>query len=175
MDHDDQREEQSSAPSLAARADAQTAAHLPTSASEIAADGRDQPPREWASKQASKQAGDSPTVGRQDWLKQDDYWQRTTYTAITGRHSGPPRRTRALPRPRRFRKPAPIRSALALVLTLALIVLIPIGVVLAQREAQAHIKLPTTIPGLTEPTPTHTPHPTTTATVKPTATPKSHK
>lgn len=116
-----------------------------------------------------------PTVEHRSWLKQDDYWQRTTYTAITGRHTRAARPTRPLPRPRRFRRPSPVRSAIVLALTLALIVLIPLGVVVAQREAQAHIQLPSSIPGLTEPTPTHTPRPTVTPTVKPTATPKKHK
>lgn len=117
---------------------------------------------------------DRPTVEHQAWIKQDDYWQRTTYIAITGRQTASAPHTRPLPRPRRFRRPAPLRSAMILLLTLALIVLIPIGVVLAKQEAESHIKLPTSIPGLTQPTPTHIPVATST-TVKPTATPKKKK
>ena len=175
MDQGDRPQEQSPASSTVARAGthagADTGSRPPMSAAEIGGERLGERPGETA----GAQSGDRPTVGRQDWLKQDDYWQRTTYIAVTGRHSRLPNRTRALPRPRRFRKPTPLRSALALALTLALIVLIPMGVVMAQREAQTHIKLPTSIPGLTEPTPTHTPHPTVTATVKPTTTPRKHK
>lgn len=130
------------------------------------------------SEQLAPDVGERPTVAHQSWLTQDDYWQRTTYIALTGRHphGAPP--TRPLPRPHRFRRPSPARSAVVLALTVALIVLIPLGVVVAQREAQAHIQLPSglpNIPGLTQPTPTHTPRPTVTPTVKPTATPKKHK
>jgi hypothetical protein len=113
---------------------------------------------------------DRPTVEHRAWLKKDDYWQRTTYIAVTGRQTAMAPHTRPLPRPHRFRRPSPLRSALVLTLTLALIVLIPLGVIFAQHEAEAHIKLPTSIPGLTQPTATHTPAPT--ATIKPTATPK---
>jgi hypothetical protein len=115
--------------------------------------------------------GVRPTVESQAWLKQDDYWQRTTYIAVTGRHTAAAPPTRPLPRPHRFRKSSRVRSILVLALTLALIVVIPMGVVMAQRAAQTHITLPTNIPGLTEPTqPIHTP--AATATIKPTVTPK---
>ena len=115
--------------------------------------------------------GVRPTVESRAWLKQDDYWQRTTYIAVTGRHTAVAPPTRPLPRPRRFRKSSRVRSALVLALTLALIVVIPMGVVLAQRAAETHITLPSSIPGLTEPTQaSHTPTPT--ATIKPTVTPK---
>jgi hypothetical protein len=115
--------------------------------------------------------GVRPTVESQAWLKQDDYWQRTTYIAVTGRHTAAAPPTRPLPRPHRFRKSSRVRSILVLALTLALIVVIPMGVVMAQRAAETHITLPTGIPGLTEPTqPIHTPTPT--ATIKPTVTPK---
>jgi hypothetical protein len=115
-----------------------------------------------------------PTVESAAWLKQDDYWKRTTYIAVTGRQTAAAPHTRPLPRPRRFRRPSHIRSMLVLALMLALIVLIPVGVVVAQREASARIKLPTSIPaipGFSQPTvaPTHAP---TTTPVKPTATPK---
>lgn len=118
-------------------------------------------------------ADDRPTVETRAWLKQDDYWKRTTYIAVTGRQTAAAPGTRPLPRPQRFRQRSLVRSLLILTLTLALIVLIPIGVVVAQREASAHIKLPKNIPGLTQPTPTLTPAPT--ATTKPTATPKKKK
>lgn len=114
--------------------------------------------------------GERPTVESRAWLKQDDYWQRTTYIAVTGRHTASAPPTRPLPRPHRFRKSSRVRSLLTLALTLALIVVIPVGVLLAQHAAETHIKLPTSIPGLTAPTPTHTPAPTVTA--KPTPTPK---
>ncbi len=122
-------------------------------------------------------ADERPTVETQAWLKKDDYWQRTTYIAVTGRHTAAAPQTRPLPRPRRFRRPSPLRSLLILALTVALIVLIPIGVVIAQREATTHIKLPNSIPGLSQPTATHTAThtPTPTATIKPTATPKKKK
>ncbi len=118
--------------------------------------------------------GDHPTVDSDAWLKHDDYWQRMTYIAVTGRQTAQRPPTRPLPRPHRFRQPSPLRSAVILLLTLALIVLIPLGVVVAQYEAAAHIKLPTSmpnIPGLTRPTaaPTHAP---TVTPAKPTATPK---
>ena len=181
MDQDDWPHEQSSASSSAsssaAPVGAQAETRMPMSAAEIGGDGLDERLDERLDEQAEEQIGDHPTVGRQAWLKQDDYWQRTTYIAVTGRQSRLPRTTRALPRPRRFRKPTPLRSGLTLALTLALIVLIPMGVVMAQREAQTHIKLPTSIPnipGLVEPTATHTPHPTATATIRPTATPRTH-
>jgi hypothetical protein len=120
---------------------------------------------------------DRPTVESHAWLKRDDYWQRTTYIAVTGRHTATAPQTRPLPRPRRFRKPAPVRSVLILALTLALIVVIPLGVVMAQRAGETQIKLPTSIPGLTQPTATHTAThtPVPTATIRPTATPKSKK
>lgn len=118
-------------------------------------------------------ADERPTVEHQAWLKQDDYWKRTTYIAVTGRQTAAAPHTRPLPRPHRFRRRSPVRSVLILALTLALIVLIPVGVVVAQREAATHIKLPTSIPGLSQPTPTLTPAPT--ATTKPTATPKKKK
>lgn len=116
--------------------------------------------------------GDSvrPTIESQAWLKQDNYWQRTTYIAVTGRHTAAAPLTRPLPRPHRFRKSSRARSILILALTLALIVVIPLGVVMAQHAAETHIKLPTNIPGLTEPTqPTQmrTPTETITPTVKP--------
>jgi hypothetical protein len=111
-----------------------------------------------------------PTVETQAWLKKDDYWQRTTYIAVTGRQTAAAPHTRPLPRPHRFRRPSPLRSTLILTLTLALIVLIPLGVIFAQHEAEIHIKLPTSIPGLTQPAATHTPAPS--ATARPTTTPK---
>ena len=118
--------------------------------------------------------GVRPTVESQAWLKQDDYWQRTTYIAVTGRHTAAAPPTRPLPRPHRFRKSSRVRSILVLALTLALIVVIPMGVVMAQRAAETHITLPTSIPGipgLTAPTqPIHTLTPT--ATIKSTVTPK---
>lgn len=114
---------------------------------------------------------DHPTVQSEAWLKQDDYWQRTTYIAVTGRHTAQRPPTRPLPRPNRFRRPSPLRSVVILALTLALMALIPIGVLVAQREAAAHIKIPTSIPGLSQPTATPT-HAATTTPVKPTATPK---
>lgn len=110
-----------------------------------------------------------PTVESDAWLRQDDYLQRMTYIAVTGRHTAQRPPTRPLPRPHRFRPPSRTRSIVILALTLALIVLIPIGVIVAQREASAKIKLPTSIPGLTQPTPTHAP---TSTPAKPTATPK---
>lgn len=114
---------------------------------------------------------DRPTVQSEAWLTQDDYWQRTTYIAVTGRHTAQRPPTRPLPRPNRFRRSSPLRSVIVLALTLALIVLIPIGVMVAQREAATKIKIPTNIPGLTQPTvaPTHVP---TATPAKPTATPK---
>jgi hypothetical protein len=100
---------------------------------------------------------EQPTVEHQAWLKQDDYWQRTTYIAVTGRQTAMSPYTRPLPRPERFRKVSAWRSLLILALTIALIVLIPLGVITAQREAATHIKLPSSIPGLTQPTPQLTP------------------
>jgi hypothetical protein len=179
MDHDARHGERLPTTTAATPPDAETGASpsspdaepvLPAAANEEQADRA-------ASEQLGPDMGDRPTVAHQSWLKEDDYWQRTTYTAITGRHTRVARPTRPLPRPRRFRRPSPVRSAVVLALTVALIVLIPLGVVVAQREAQAHIQLPSslpTIPGLTQPTPTHTPRPTVTPTVKPTATPKKH-
>jgi hypothetical protein len=111
-----------------------------------------------------------PTVEHQAWLKKDDYWQRSTYIAVTGRQTSAAPQTRPLPRPNRFRKSSPLRSITILILTVALIVLIPVGVILAQRAAEKTIKLPTNIPGFSQPTQTLTPAPTHTA--KPTATPK---
>lgn len=181
MDHDARHAERLSAPATATERDAETITasatpdagkRSPVSAAEI---GGEQD-SDAAPERLISDVGDHPTVAHQSWLKQDDYWQRTTYTAITGRHTRSARPTRPLPRPRRFRRPAPMRSAVVLALTLALIVLIPLGVVIAQREAQAHIQLPSqlpNVPGLTEPT--HTPRPTVTPTVKPTATPTKHK
>jgi hypothetical protein len=70
-----------------------------------------------------------------------------------------------------------VRSVLILALTLALIVVIPLGVVMAQHAAETHIRLPSSIPGLTQPTATHTAThtPVPTATIRPTATPKPKK
>lgn len=113
-----------------------------------------------------------PTVEHGAWLKQDDYWKRTTYIAVTGRQTAAAPASRPLPRPKRFRKPAPVRSSLVLLLMLALIVLIPIGVFAAQRYAETHITLPSNIPGIAQPK-TATPSPT--RPVKPTATPKKKK
>lgn len=110
-----------------------------------------------------------PTVEHDAWLKQDDYWKRTTYIALTGRQTASAPASRPLPRPSRFHKPSLVRSSLTLLLTLALIALIPIGVLAAQRYAESHIKLPTSIPGIVHP---KTPTPTATKPVKPTATPK---
>ena len=110
-----------------------------------------------------------PTVEHRAWLKKDDYWRRTTYIAVTGRHTAALPRTRRLPPPRRFRNPRPVRSGLVLALVIALIVLIPFGIVAMQRQV-ANIHLPSNIPGVTVPTPSHTPTPT--VTVKPTSTPK---
>lgn len=113
-----------------------------------------------------------PTVEHRAWLRHDDYWKRTTYVAITGRLSATAPQSRALPRPSRFHKPTPVRSSLVLLLIIALIVLIPIGVVVAQREAEAHIKLPSSIPGITLP---WAATPTATQAATPTATPKKKK
>lgn len=117
-----------------------------------------------------------PTVELKAWIRRDDYWQRTTYIALTGRQTSAAPLTRPLPRPQRFRRSSPMRSGLILLLTLALIVLIPVGVLVAKQEAEAHIKIPTAIPGipgLSQSTPTLTPLPT--AIVKPTATPKKKR
>jgi len=181
MDHDARHAERLSAPATATQRDAETITasaapdagkRSPASAAQISGEQSSAA----AADRLISEAGDHPTVAHQSWLKQDDYWQRTTYTAITGRHTRSAQPTRPLPRPRRFRRPSPMRSAVVLALTLALIVLIPLGVVVAQREAQAHIQLPSqlpNIPGLAEPT--HTPRPTVSPTVKPTTTPAKHK
>lgn len=113
---------------------------------------------------------DRPTVEHRAWLRQDDYWKRTTYIAATGRHTATAPQMRALPRPNRFRQPTPIRSAIVLLLIVGMIVLIPVGVGRAQHWAETHITLPSTIPGITTPAPTHTTTPGKRAT--PTATPK---
>jgi hypothetical protein len=148
------------------RAEAEGDAHTPVTAAEIGAERLTGDAGE-----PDSAGGVRPTVESQAWLKQDDYWQRTTYIAVTGRHTAAAPPTRPLPRPHRFRKSSRVRSILVLALTLALIVVIPMGVVMAQRAAQTHITLPTNIPGLTEPTqPIHTP--AATATIKPTVTPK---
>lgn len=93
-----------------------------------------------------------PTIEHQAWLKEDDYWQRSTYIAVTGRQTVRLKQTRPLPRPDRFRKPSIWRSLTIFGLTIALIVLIPLGVIFAQRVASTHLKLPTSIPGLSQPT-----------------------
>lgn len=113
---------------------------------------------------------DRPTVEHRAWLRQDDYWKRTTYIAATGRHTATAPRTRALPRPDRFRQPRPIRSGIILLLIVGVIVLVPAGVGRAQRWAEQHINLPSTIPGISAPAPTHTATPAKHGT--PTATPK---
>ncbi len=95
---------------------------------------------------------DEPTVEHQAWLKEDDYWQRSTYIAVTGRQTVSLKQTRPLPRPDRFRKPSLWRSMTIFGLTIALIVLIPLGVIFTQRMAAEHLKLPTSIPGLSQPT-----------------------
>jgi hypothetical protein len=181
MDHDAKQGESLSAPVTAMQHDAETITaaaapdagkRLPASAAEMSGEQTS----DAAAERLVSDAGDLPTVAHQSWLKEDDYWQRTTYIAITGRHTRVAQPTRPLPRPRRFRRPSPVRSVVVLALTLTLIVLIPLGVVVAQHEAQAHIQLPAglpSIPGLTEPT--HTPRPTITPTVKPTTTPTKHK
>ena len=128
-----------------------------------------------AAGEALSEVDERPTVEHGAWLKQDDYWKRTTYVAATGRQTASAPASRPMPRPSRFRKPAPVRSSFLLLLTLALIVLIPLGVLAAQRYGEAHIKLPTNIlniPGIVQPhTPTSVSTRTTTP-VKPTATPK---
>ena len=116
---------------------------------------------------------DRPTVEHRAWLRQDDYWKRTTYIAATGRHTATAPRTRALPRPNRFHQPRPIRSGIVLILIVGVIALVPVGVVRAQRWAEQHISLPSTIPGVTLPAPTHTATPAKHGT--PTATPKKKK
>jgi hypothetical protein len=95
---------------------------------------------------------DEPTVEHKAWLKEDDYWQRSTYIAVTGRQTVSLKQTRPLPRPDRFRKLSLWRSMTIFGLTIALIVLIPLGVIFAQRAAADHLKLPTSIPGLSQPT-----------------------
>lgn len=181
MDHDARHAERLSAPATATQYDAETIMAAaapdagnrpPASAAEMSAEQTS----DAAAERLISDAGEHPTVAHQSWLKDDDYWQRTTYIALTGRHTRVAQPTRPLPRPHRFRRPSPVRSAVVLALTLALILLIPLGVVVAQHEAQAHIQLPSqlpNIPGLTEPT--HTPRPTHTPTVKPTTTPTKHK
>ena len=113
---------------------------------------------------------DRPTVEHRAWLRQDDYWKRTTYIAATGRHTTAAPHTRALPRPNRFHQPTPIRSTIVLALIVGMVILIPVGVVRAQHWAESHITLPSTIPGVTAPAPTHTATPAKHRT--PTATPK---
>ncbi|HEX8983295.1 MAG TPA: hypothetical protein VF792_11025 [Ktedonobacterales bacterium] len=106
---------------------------------------------------------DEPTVEHKAWLKDDDYWQRSTYIAVTGRQTVSLKQTRPLPRPDRFRKFSLWRSVTIFGLTIALIVLIPLGVIFAQRTASEHLKLPTSIPGLSPtvtPVRTHTITPT---------------
>jgi hypothetical protein len=182
MDHDARHGERLPTTTAATQPDSQTGAspissHVEPHMSD-GAEVNEEQASDADSERLVPDGGERPTVAHQSWLTQDDYWQRTTYIALTGRHTRAAPPTRPLPRPRRFRRPSRVRSAVVLALTVALIVLIPLGVVAAQREAQAHIQLPSglpNIPGLTQPTPTHTPRPTVTPTVKPTATPKKHK
>lgn len=110
----------------------------------------------------------SPTVKHQAWLKNDDYWQRSTYIALTGRQTAAPHQTRPIPRPERFQKQSTLRSLTILGLTLALIVFIPIGVIVANNLGATHLKMPTSLPGLAQPTTT----PVSTHTVTATPTPK---
>lgn len=110
----------------------------------------------------------TPSVAHQAWLKEDDYWQRTTFVAATGRQTAVLPKRRRLPRPTRFQSKSPWSSLIVLGLTVALMVLIPLGVLLAQREGESLIRLPTTLPFLVQPTPTNTPH------AKPTLAPKSN-
>lgn len=119
---------------------------------------------------SANEEDERPTVAHAAWLRGDDYWKRTTYIAVTGRHTAVTPTSRPLPRPRRFRRPAPVRSVMVLALTIILIALIPIGAAIAAREGAARIKLPTNIPGFSQPTATPTVTPT--ATRKSTATPK---
>jgi len=111
------------------------------------------------------------SVARAAWLRDEEYWRNVTYISATGRRPGDRPVTRPLPRPDRFQRPEPLRSSAALVLVIALIILIPIGVVVAWHETAGHITIPTSIPGITEPTVT----PATTPTLTPTATPKKKK
>jgi hypothetical protein len=108
-----------------------------------------------------------PQVERSAWLKDDNFWRTETYMTATGRRPSVQAAARPLPPPRRFRAPTPLRSAMVLLLVLALMVLIPIGVVMAGREAAGHLTLPGKIPGITVPTLTPI-HPNAT----PSATPK---
>lgn len=101
-----------------------------------------------------------PTVERQAWIKEDDYWARTTYIAATGRQTAKRPATQPLPRPERFHRPSRVRSGLTLALLVALVILIPMGVVTAQRAAATHIHLPTSIPGISQPTTAPTVSPT---------------
>lgn len=111
---------------------------------------------------------DRPTVEHQAWLKDDNYWQRSTYIAVTGRQTADLKQTRPLPRPDRFRKSSLWRSLAIFGLTIALIVMIPLGVIFAQSVASSHLKLPSSIPGLSEPTVTPVGTHTITPTPKPT-------
>lgn len=135
----------------------------------VSAPSNDTTPTEDAN-EALLEVDTRPTVEHRAWLRQDDYWKRTTYIAATGRHTRSAPKTRQLPRPKRFRGPTPIRSSLTFVLIVALIVLVPIGVIRARSWAESHIVLPSTIPGISQPTATHTATPA--KSVKKTPTPK---
>ncbi len=170
MEHDaGQGEHVSALQNGASPSDAEAQEHQVTQAQDGVASVRAERTAAASTMEALQQEEGHPTVEHRAWLRPDDYWKRTTYVAITGRLSATAPQSRALPRPSRFHKPTPVRSSLVLVLIVALIVLIPIGVVVAQHYAEAHIKLPTNIPGITQPQ-TATPAPTHAA--KPTATPK---
>lgn len=117
----------------------------------------------------------NPVVSSSRWLppeSPEDEWRTNTMRAITGKRKAlRPRRKRALPTPRRFRKPAPIRSGFLLILTAILVVLGLVGSVELGREAYQYvhtIQHPTVAP---HHQPTAKPRPTQAPTA--TATPSS--
>ncbi len=117
----------------------------------------------------------APHVERSAWLRDDDYWRTVTYMAATGKRPSIRFASRPLPAPDRFRPSSPARSMVVLALVVALIILIPVGVVVAENIASAHLSLPSKFPGITLPTSTPAISGTVTPTVAPTATPKKKK
>ncbi|HLY31245.1 MAG TPA: hypothetical protein VKQ36_09455 [Ktedonobacterales bacterium] len=108
-----------------------------------------------------------PVVSASRWLAQEspeDVWRTGTMRAITGKRQAarPPQKKRTLPQPRRFRKPAPIRSGFLLIVTVALGVLALIGSI--DLSWQAYHYIHTLQQPTTNPTHPKTPHPAPTTT-----------
>ena len=109
---------------------------------------------------------DEVSVAEDSWLSQEDYWNTSTFIAITGKRRAAPRPdTRPLPRPQRFRPPSRVRSISAFIALIVVLFALIFGSGIVYRDTVA----------LTNKYLHPTAQPTTTPNVSPTATPITKK